>query len=1524
MDHASRIAVLSPAERARLERELAARARAQPAAATRHSGGRAPLSPGQRRLWVLAQLDPGSIAYHRLLALRLDGPLDPPRLAVALRQVVERHEALRTRYDSVDGEPYQETGPVPDVELPVVHRPEPAGEARDTAVAAEVAELMEAPFDLSGGCLVRARLLRFAADEHLLLLCLHHLASDGWSDAILAGDLLVLYAGEEAALPPVAAGPADHAVRQREAVRRDGRAVDEFWREYLHPPLPTVELVGVGRPAPAGGRGRLLTTAPAADLIARADAVARSVGVTPFAVWLACYLVALRDTVLRPGPAGEVVVSVPSAGRPDADLHDAVGFFVNTLLLRVPLDGGAGVEELARRVHERLLAVLPYEDTPVERVLDLLPPDQRGNVAALVPIGFAYQNTPPVRLSRGGLRARVERLDPGTAKTALTLYVWPDEGAATVGLEYATDLVDAATAAEILRRTVEAGAGAGPPGDELERLYARGNLTRGQLLIWLSQELRPQSPIYNIAVVHEFRADIDPDRFAAALAEVIADSDALRTRIVVDHGVPRQVVDERPAGRHAYLDLGHHPPARAEALAREHFAELAARPLWPTGRLHDSVLARIGPGHHLWYWCAHHIAFDGWSVYVMFHRMQERLGAPGRPRPAAPSFADVVAAERARTAAGQDRAAQRFWAGRLAERAASGAAAPPVAADRPAHVYDIRLGPRRTARLREVAGSGAATEVGVYQALLVAVAVWWCRTRGRREVYVGMPMHNRRTAALRQVVGLLMGIYPLRLRVDPGATFAALVAAARAEVAEVVRHRDVTVRDPAGGRGFDVLLNYQAVRERTFLDRPYRVRWLHTGIADEALAVQVHDFDRRGDLTLSVQFRDDVAGPVEREAAGAQLVAVLDALLTDPGQGVHGVDLLPPQQRIRLTRLNDTTVAAGRLQPVPEVIAAAARRHPDRIAVVSGDERLSYGELDARAGALAARLRALGVGPEQRVCVYLDGGAETVIAVLAVLKAAAAYVPVDAAYGPGRLPAVFADAAPAAMVSRPDLLPSGWAAGVPVLDAMATPLPSTRDSLPAVDPDSLAYIAYTSGSTGRPKGCMVTHANLANAWLGWRTGFGLDNPSGTDVHLQLASLSFDVFTGNLVRALCSGATLVMCPQATRLDPPELLRLVERERVTHAEFVPAVLRGLVAHLAATGSRMDTWRLLIVGSDVWTADDQRALAACCAPGTRFLNSYGITETTIDSTYHLLGELAGGAAPIGRPMANTRVHILDDDLCEVLPGTVGELYLAGRGVGRGYHGRPAATAAVFLPDPFPAEPGARLYRTGDLARLGAGGDLEYLGRIDTQVKLRGIRLEPGELEHHLRRHPAVRDAAVVVHTGAGGPELLAYVVHNGRAPYSADLRRALADALPGAPLPARYLAVAAIPLTASGKPDRGALPDPDACEALPVRPYTSPRTETERWIADIWAAVLGRERVGVDENFFDVGGHSLLLIRVRDQLAARLGREVAVATLFQYPTVAGLAAHLSGTAPAPAPVPTPDRSPLLRQRARREASR
>ncbi|MDT0527965.1 amino acid adenylation domain-containing protein [Micromonospora sp. DSM 115977] len=591
------------------------------------------------------------------------------------------------------------------------------------------------------------------------------------------------------------------------------------------------------------------------------------------------------------------------------------------------------------------------------------------------------------------------------------------------------------------------------------------------------------------------------------------------------------------------------------------------------------------------------------------------------------------------------------------------------------------------------------------------------------------------------------------------------------------------------------------------------------------------------------------------------------------------------------TGWNDTEVAYPTDPCLHELFEEQVRRTPDAIAVVSDERTVRYAELDREADRLARRLRAAGVRAESVVGVCLHRGVDLVVALLGVLKAGGAYLPVEPDQPADRIRYLLTDSEATTVVTGPgvDHEPLAAATGAPIrVDDDHRGLPD-GDPEPVVGPANAAYVIYTSGSTGRPKGVVVEHRAIVNRVRWMPDALGADG----GVVLQKTPYGFDVSVCELFSPLTTGATLVTARPGGHRDPAYLARVVAERQVTSIRFVPSMLRAFLDVLPAGRTSLPSIRRVLCSGEALPAD--LVAAAHDRLDCEVVNLYGPTEAAVEVTSTRC--LPGEAVTIGRPVVNTRTYIVDGELRPVPVGEPGELVLAGIQLARGYLGRPGLTAACFVPDPFADRPGQRMYRTGDRARYLPDGSIEYLGRRDQQVKIRGFRIELGEIEAVLGQHPAVRAAVVDVHHGAvGGPQLVAYLLPAGTEPADHRAVRAyLAERVPGHMVPQSWVTLDELPLTGSGKVDRRRLPEPAPAGPVADGPTVAPRTPTERAVAEVWAEVLGVDRCGTHDDFFDLGGHSLLATQVVALLHERFPVDLPVSAVFEAPTVAELATVL-----------------------------
>ncbi|HEU4883511.1 MAG TPA: amino acid adenylation domain-containing protein, partial [Longimicrobium sp.] len=797
----------------------------------------------------------------------------------------------------------------------------------------------------------------------------------------------------------------------------------------------------------------------------------------------------------------------------------------------------------------------------------------------------------------------------------------------------------------------------------------------------------------------------------------------------------------------------------------------------------------------------------------------------------------------------------------------------------------------------------------LFMTLLAAWQLLLAKYSGQDDVTVGTPIAGRTRLETEGLIGFFVNTLVLRADIGSAPSFRALLGRVREATLGAYQHQDIP---------FEKLVEELKV-ERSLSHTPlFQVMFSLQNNAREALRLGTLQAEALGASTEAAKFDldlglsetgDTIAGSLayRTELFDASTVdrmlehfgALLATVAADPDQALSDVSLLGADERRRVVEewsAASFVDAEADARPVHVAFAAQAMRTPDAVALAFVGGTLTYAELDARANQLANHLRRKGVGPDTNVGVCLERSPALVVALLGVLKAGGAYVPLDPSYPADRLAWMLTDAGAPLLLTEQrllDRLPSHAGETLCLEQALeAVAAESVEAPSVAVDPEHLAYVIYTSGSTGRPKGVGVPHRALA-AHMSWmQRAYPL---SADDRVLQKTPFSFDASVWEFWAPLLAGATLVVGGPEAHRDPAELARAVAEERITILQLVPSLLHALLDAGTLAGAR--SLRRLFCGGEALPAElAARAIDLLETDGgLEVINLYGPTEVCIDSVVHsFAGTEAGATVPIGRPVDQVRAYVLDGSGQPVPVGVAGELCLGGAQLARGYLGRAALTAEAFVPDPFGTDAGARLYRTGDRARWLADGTLEYLGRVDTQLKVRGFRVEPGEIEGVLAEHPSVRRAVVVVREG----RLVAYVVTDAATSISSDLRDHLRGRLPAHMVPAAVVVLDALPVTPSGKVDRRALPAPMAGAGDEGR-RLKPGTELEARIAALWQDLLGVEEVGAEDNFFDLGGHSLLLIRMQARLSQEMGREVPVVELFQRPTVRSLAALLQGNA-------------------------
>ncbi|HYW06890.1 MAG TPA: amino acid adenylation domain-containing protein, partial [Longimicrobium sp.] len=912
---------------------------------------------------------------------------------------------------------------------------------------------------------------------------------------------------------------------------------------------------------------------------------------------------------------------------------------------------------------------------------------------------------------------------------------------------------------------------------------------------------------------------------------------------------------------------------------------------------------RLREGGHVLVTAVHHIVFDGWSGGVLLSELAALYSAfaRGEPSPLAPlpvQYADYTVWQRDWLRGEVLEAHLAYWRGRLAD-----AAPLELPTDRPRAAVQAHRG----AVHRFALPAGLATSLGAlarregvtpFILLLAAFQAVLARWSGQDDVVVGTPIANRTRREVEGVVGFFANTLALRADLGGDPTFRELLKRVRETTLDAYAHQDLPFetlveelrveRDLSRSPLAQVMFAFQASTTPFALPgmeiAPYRLE-----VDSAKLDLLLTMYESADGLGGALEYDRDLFDPSTAGRIADSLRVLLEAVAADPGRHVSRLPIVEEAERARLLAEWSDGGEAPASVPLHAPFEEWAAATPHATALDVDGDTISYAELDTRANRVAHALRAAGVGPDVVVGVCMERSPEMVVSILGILKAGGAWLPLDPALPADRLAFMLEDARPRAIVTRGAAsLPPTDAAILLVEAVMQDGGIATAPAGVAPAPDSLAYVLYTSGSTGRPKGVMVSHHGAATHMAWMREAFAAD---ASESVLFKTPFTFDASIWELFLPLWVGGRVVIARPGGHQDPAYLVDTVFRRRVTTLQLVPSMLQLLAGQPGL--ERCRALRRLCCGGEPYPAALARTVAARL-PSTELVNLYGPTETSIEvAWWRTRGDEAAAQVPIGRPIAGTRLYLLDGALGPVPAGIAGEVYVAGAALGRGYVGRAALTAAAFLPNPFSPEPGARMYRVGDRARWRADGALEFLGRDDDQVKIRGFRIEPGEVEAALRESPLVAEAVVVARGGGADQRLVGYVVAaGGGTPDAADLRESVRRRLPDYMVPSAFVVLDAFPRTPGGKVDRRALPAPGATPAEGDG-YVAPRTPVEELLAGIWAEVLGVARLGVHDDFFAVGGHSLRAMRVASRVEEALGVSLPLRAVFETPTVAGVAA-------------------------------
>jgi amino acid adenylation domain-containing protein len=1036
-------------------------------------------------------------------------------------------------------------------------------------------------------------------------------------------------------------------------------------------------------------------------------------------------------------------------------------------------------------------------------------------------------------------------------------------------------------------------------------------LSFAQQRMWFLDQLEPDSPLYVVYAAMQLTGFLNVEALQKALETIVTRHEVLRTTFVTVDGRPIQVVHS-PGIELPIMDLMHFPNVKGEEGLKRLVREDALRPFsLSCDRMLRATLFRLHREQHIFLLTMHHIASDGWSMGILFREISVLYDAYCRrnasPLPELPiQYADFAVWQRHALQGEVLETQLSYWKKQL-----DGVSPLQLLTDRPRPLTQSFRGAKRSLAFskkltEDLKALSRREAVTLFMTLLAAFQTLLHRYTAQDDVAIGSPIAGRTRLEVEGLIGFFVNTLVLRTDLSGKPSFRELLGRVREVALEAYAHQDLPFeklveelqpeRNLSCSPLFQVMFVFQNASSM-----PLKLEGLtlsplelENGTAKFDLTVSIRE-EPHG-LKTSLQYNTDLFDSATILRMQGHFQTLLEGIVANPQQRISDLPILTsPERQQLLVEWNNTQKDYPRDKCIHELFESQVEQTPQAVAVVFGDQQLTYQELNERANQLAHYLRRLGVRRDMLVGICTRRSLEMVIATLGVLKAGAAYVPLDPGYPRERLAFMLSDSRVQVVLTQNLLIERLPHENVQIVSLEACSPRVARESKhnprSGASGETIAYVIYTSGSTGKPKGIAVPHRAVNRLVL--HTDYvTLDS---SDVVAQASSYSFDASTFEIWGALLNGARLVILSRDLVLSSLAFAQQIEKNGITVLFLTTALFNQLAARVptAFKGLRY----LLFGGESVapkWVREVLRH-----APPKRLLHVYGPTETTTFASWHLVENVAKDTQtiPIGRPIANTWIYLLDEHLQPVPVGVSGELYIGGDGLARGYLNRPKLTAEKFIPDPFCSQPEARLYKTGDIGRYLPDGAIEFLGRRDRQVKVRGFRIELGEIETALAQHPKVSQATVLVREEVPGEkQLVAYLVcHDKRALTSAALRAFLKEKLPGFMVPSVFVLLDSLPLTLNGKVDREALPAPGGSVVELESHFVPPRSPTEELLASIWAEVLKLDKVGIDDNFFDLGGHSLLAMALLSRLRETFEVELPVRTLYTYPTVAGVASRI-----------------------------
>jgi amino acid adenylation domain-containing protein len=1506
-----------------------------------------PVSHAQRRLWFLHRLDPEDRFYHTADYILLDGPLNQPAFEQAFHSLVERQEILRTSFTLIADEPVQ---CISDNTLSIpFHDLSALGQAEQAQTMKQLQE--EVPKWLSNLEVppVGALLVKLAEDKHIFILAIHHILSDEWSGQVVWRDLMELYSAacrkQSPSLPPIRVQYADFSVWQKERIEGGKLAESErYWLTRLSGEVPKLKLP---RENSQNGKketdllNEVIESGP--ELAEQLVRIGQAQDATPFMVKLAVF----KAFLARVTGQTDILLGSTTAGRDHPDIEPLIGLFVNVVALRTDLGGDPEFAEVLKRVKQSCVEAYAHQEYPFDLLVQRLAPARDAGELPLLQAFFADipQSEPkvieglrfsPVDVSNGmaaGVGGRKLPVgvgmvchDNGGGKLTWRFLFRADhfapETAQRLSRQFNAFLVNLAKSPNAPLSEIHT---VSTDGKEipLEHITDRDEfpLAFNQRDMWFQRQIHTEPGLNNLGALVTLSGPLNGEFFRQALQAVVDRHDTLRTIFVERNGIPYQKVLASVAVRISTLDLCTRKEEEQAEILRKRHHEFVGEPYdFGAGPLFRAELIRLHENKHVLIFAFSHLVLDGVYMAELFEQLatsyeQLLAGKCAALPPLNLQYQDFAAWQEERLKQGFLEHHQGYWQQQL-QPPLPAMSLPSDKDTRSVHSFELGFTqwPVRDEVFKGLKTFRKRYRTTMFRTVLGAFEVLLRKIVGEKELLLGIPFSSL-PAHVSQVLGFFGHAVPVRITLDDQQPFTKVLSDVNKAVTQAQEHLEYPLCEAVRGMQinrdpqrplFPVVVSQVKDLDRTAGELRMRMdlRPVHAGVYHLWLTI----LESKDALHLGFYYNREVLEGRPLAMIQECLNELLAQVAANPEAPIAALGIVSTAEREKVLQ----QLAGAISSPTKEAkgIVARIEEHaairPQATAAVCGSEELSYEQLNKNSNRLAHWLRAQGIGRESRVGVFGARGLEMLTTLLGVLKAGAAFVPLDPEHPDVRLNSILTKANINLLASSADLvvrsrklltdayIPSQIICWHDVPAEYGVPNPSTWADQPISNPEAvnglrdLAYVCHTSGSTGIPKGAMVEHRGMLNHLLAKINFLALDEKS---VVAQNASHCFDISIWQFFAALLAGGRVVIYPPESLFHSGSMLALVEQDGVTALETVPSLLEMMLNELAAE-VKLPRLRHLISNAELLPVPLSRRWAQRFSH-VKLVNTYGATECSDDTTHQIVNVTDTTVRiPVGQSIAGAQHYVLDQELKLVPAGCAGQIAIAGDVVGRGYLANPAATARTFVPDPF-CTGGGRLYLTGDLGRWNSAGELEFLGRTDNQVKVHGHRVELSEIEAALARVQGLRQVAVIVSEEQGSQRLLAYWVGDAGMDGS-KLREHARKELPVYMVPNAFVQMTALPLTANGKVDRNALPKPTDAN---VSGFVPPRDEVEFKVARLWRDELKISAVGVFDNFFERGGHSLKAVSLINRLQSEFKVSLPLRTLFDHQTIDSLSRVIRG---------------------------